>query len=195
MADENVAAPNGFTPAYHLTGGEIRNNLRGRYSIPTTYGTAIYNGDPVTEVGTTNADGTIEINRAATAGIVCGVFRGCRYIGTDGVLRYSDHWVASTALKTDTVCEAIVCDDPQVVFEAQSDGTFAVTAIGDLIDYTVSDGNAATGKSNASMDTSTSGGTGTAWQIMGMVDRPGNEVGDYTWVHVWPKLHALRPLA
>ena len=125
----NVNGPFGLRPARHLTGGVIRAS---EYSIASGYATSIFTGDVVEMTGT----GTNVGKAAAQNADNIGVFAGCRYVDAQGKQQFSQYWPASTTA-TDVV--AFVYDDPNIVFEAQTD-TLAEGDIGALADWNVGTG-------------------------------------------------------
>ena len=50
----NANRPSGFTPVQYLNGAPWNGQAR-LYSIAATYGTALYIGDPVISLGSTNS--------------------------------------------------------------------------------------------------------------------------------------------
>ena len=155
----NTDTPFGLRPIRHRNGAAY-NGAANPYYIAAGYGTALFVGDPVIKTGTSNtarvsapgvgtfAIGTIpEINKA-TAGDgnqITGVIVGFAASPTNlGLL----HNPASTERI------ALVCDDPDVVFEIQADGAIAAAEVGlnAVLIYTHA-GSAITGRSGAELDT------------------------------------------
>lgn len=177
----NSNAPFGFRPIRHLTGGAIRASKR---RIASGYATAIYSGDPVKLA----ADGTIQ--RAAAGDRLLGIFGGASWIDTDGTVQFSPYWPASRATLNSVAAEAMVYDDPNLVFEVQSGGTPALTDVGLLADHVAGTGSAATGRSgdylNSSMATSAAG-----FRVLDFTADPKNEVGQYARLEVQIFEHEL----
>jgi hypothetical protein len=158
------------------------------YYIPSSYGTALYIGDPVVKTGTSNtaavtvpgagnfAPGELaEINKA-TAGdgnMLTGVIVGFAALPTDLSKIYNP---ASTARV------AYVADDPDMIFEIQADGAIAATEIGlnAVLIYTNA-GSTTTGLSGVELDTSSDAPAADASNqltILRVADAPGrNELG------------------
>jgi len=183
----NSSAPFGLKPVRHITGGEIRSNA---YKIASGYGTAIYTGDPVLQT----TDGTIIIavgtgGTPSTATI--GVFGGVSYTNAVGAKVYSAYWPASTVA---TDIEAIVYDDPSIIFAIQSDATgVAAGDLGQLCDVEIVAGDPKTGKSGTNLDMSTgSGTTGKHLRILRFLNDNVNEAGSYATVEVIFAEHALK---
>lgn len=160
----NLDAPNGFTPAYHLTGGTVRSS---EMRIADQYATSIFSGDLVKLVAT----GTIEV--AAAGDSVVGVFAGCSYTAADGEVKFSKYWPASTDVKG-AYATAYVYDDPKIVFRAQFDGASGIADIGQMADMVAGTGNTTTGRSGQEISSTT--GTATAQlRILDFVGSPGND--------------------
>jgi hypothetical protein len=155
----NADAPNGFKPVKHASGGTpVR---VGTYTISSAYATALFEGDVV------KTDGSGNVNIAAAGDAMIGVFKGCQYTAPDGSVVFKNNWVASTATKSGTVRSAYVYDDPNMVFEAQSDGTMTAADKGQLCNIDVSQaGDAATGISR--QQTSATGGSESQFVVVGV---------------------------
>jgi len=200
----NTNTPFGLRPVRHKNGAHY-NGAVNPYYIPSSYGTALYIGDPVIITGTSNTAeasgvgvGTFgigclpEINKATAAGgnYISGVIVGFAPLATDLSKHYNP---ASTARI------ALVCDDPDVMFEVQEDigGTaLAAVSVGLNVDlvYTNS-GSTVTGWSGAEIDRSTAATTNTLqFKIMRCVNRQDNELGDYAKWLVMANLHTQRDL-
>jgi hypothetical protein len=189
-------APLGLVPVRYLNGTSWNGALT-EYPIASGYATSLFTGDPVLPL----ADGTIGVG---TAGAVClGVFAGCRYTDTNGVLQYKKHWVASTTVMTGTTAFAQIIDDPNMVFSIQeTDGSGAagtplvLTAVNLNLNFYRPAATAAqlmTGTSLASLDNSTEATTSTLnFRLLGLDTRPGNVVGNFAnWLVTWNS-HALK---
>lgn len=169
-----TAAPFGFRPAYHTTG-----NSRGiAYTITSAYGTALYKFAPVILdtngtiiAGTTNAD-------------LLGILNGVQYTDSTGKPTWSNFWPASTVA---TNIIAYVWVEPTNVYEVQSNGSIAQTAVGDQADVVnPSTGSTSTGLSSASLNSTLVGaGVQGQFRIIGFSGEPGNLPGDaFTIVQV-----------
>lgn len=158
----STLAPFGFRPAYHQGGGVIRPK---RYkcvdATQAAYGTAFYQNAPVKNAG----DGSFAV--AAAGGDWLGVFQGVEYTDTTGKPVVSN-WLAASPTGITNVYFWII-DDPQVVFEVQSETAIANTAIGDepttfSATYTTSTGSTATGLSTCAL-TGTLAGSGSQGMV------------------------------
>ena len=159
----NVDSPFGLRPIRHRNGAPY-NGAVSPYYIPSSYGTALFIGDPVVKTGTSNTAevksfvggnfpiGTLpEINKA-TAGdgnAITGVIVG---FGPNP----SDLDKAYNAASTENV--AWVADDPDLVFEIQADGAIPAASIGlnAVLIFTHS-GSTTTGLSGVELDTTSDG--------------------------------------
>jgi hypothetical protein len=163
----NTNDPNGFTPAYHLTGGIIR---PAQMRIQSTYDTAIYSGDVV------NLSSGYIIQGTAT-GAPVGVFAGVYYEASDGSPTFSKYWTASTATLGSADAKAYVYNDPDIVYEAQfTAGTPAVSFIGNKYTLTTTAGSSSTGRSAEGVTATTSSGVALC---VGFVDTPSNSIAAY----------------
>lgn len=171
----NVDAPFGFRPVRHYFGGLIRAN---RYQIASEYNTSLFTGDPVKGTGTTK-----QIEIAVTSTNATGVFAGCRYVTPAGDIVYSRYWPASFAVKSGTVVDAYVWDDPFILFEVQADGAVAAADIGTTADFVSGTGNTMTGTSAYELESSGIG-SDAGLKIVDYVRDGVNELGTNTRVLV-----------
>ena len=112
-----TSAPVGLRP-YGNLGGNYNGTFR-QYHILSTESTRICFGDIVklTDAGTTT---TIQKDTGTTSATPIGIFLGCRYTDVStSQLTFSQQW--SGAAHTGGM--AYVCDDPNVLFEIQADGS------------------------------------------------------------------------
>lgn len=169
----NANSPFGLRPVRHQTGGMIRLT---EYSIASGYNTSIFSGDVVEATGTGK-----NISKAAAANADnLGVFSGCRYVDAQGKQVFSPMWPASTVA---TEIVALVYDDPNIVFECQTD-TVAEADVQLLVDWNVGTGVAATGVSGLYADNATKAATGCSLRIIGLVPRVDNAYGAYAKIEV-----------
>lgn len=134
----NVNRPSGLAPSRYLNGADW-NGGGNMYSIPTTDTNKLSIGDPVKLSGSGDARGIPGVLQA-TAGAACvGVIlaigtnpEGGPYIDPTNL-----NIVQAPATKL-VVYYALVCDDPNVIFEVQEGGSgtaLAATNIGENIDF------------------------------------------------------------
>lgn len=150
------------------------------YTIASSYGTAIFNSDPII----LNTDGTIIVGVAATP--LFGVMYGCEYTTSDGYYRVRPNWIASTALLAGTTCLTYVTRDPFTEYFIQCGAPVPLADTGDESDVVMGAGVALSGLSTSSLN-STRAGTGSVKQlrIVGLADLPNNAWGDaFTIVRV-----------
>ena len=181
----NVNAPYGLAPSRKLGGGgAIESNP---YSIASGYATAIYTGDVVQMTGLGR-----NIEQApAGANNAIGVFVGCKFIDAEGEVQFKPYWPAGQTLYPNTECEALVIDDPGVVFRCQADAV-AAADIGALCDWVVGAGSAVTGKSASYAEGSATATTGKSLRIMRLLPEVGNAYGEYAEIEVMFAEHALK---
>lgn len=177
----NLNTPYGLRPVRHLSGGCIRNNA---YALKSLTAQNIFAGDPVeidTDAGfiqLANGDGDAPV----------GVFAGCSYTDATGKPVFSPFWPAGIAA---TNIQALVYDDPDIVYSMKSDGTTATTAasVGVAYNSTIVAGDASVGRSKTVLKP---GGTTTpAFMVKGLVNKPDNEWGLYSEVEVLIVRHKL----
>lgn len=170
-----TSAPFGFRPAYHPSG----NAQPSKYAIASGYGTAMYKGQPCI----LNTNGTVTVGTAAAD--ILGIFMGCEYVDSNGKPTVSSYWPASTTVASGTTPIAWVMDDPNVVYEVQSDGSIATTAIGDQADVS-NVGNNSNGLSTCTLSATLAGaGVQAQFRIVDFGQGVDNAAGDaYTVVQV-----------
>ena len=167
----NVNSPNGFTPAYHMTGGTRRPS---EFAIASATNASIFSGDVV------NLSSGLVIQGTAT-GTRLGVFAGVEYQATDGSVVFSKVWTADTVTLGSANAKAYVYSDPDIVYEAQSTGTPTQASIGTTNTISTTAGDSNTGRSKEGVTTTTSSGIAT---VVVFVDRPDNSIGQYARVYV-----------
>jgi hypothetical protein len=180
MANSNQ--PFGLKPVRHSSGGELQTNT---YPIAVGYTTPIFRGDLVEMVN----DGTIAASAAANADNL-GVFWGCEYDDSTGAHHFSPFWPGTASC---TNIKGVVYDDPNIIFQIQSDATGAAAAdVGQLVDIEYVAGDTKTGISKVNADVS--GGTGATdktLRILRIVDDGVNVAGAYSVVEVLIAEHVM----
>jgi hypothetical protein len=165
-----TAAPFGLRPVGNL-GGSYNGSFR-QYPILSSYSTRVCFGDIVklVDAGSTT---TIEKDAGTSTATPIGIFLGCRFIDVSTKqLTFSQQW--SGAAHTEGM--AYVCDDPNVLFEIQADGSVNdddIAANAALVQGTSS---ATLGISRVSLDISTAANT--AALPIRIVDWKGGYDGD-----------------
>ena len=154
----NTDPPFGLRPVQHRNGAPYTGASK-PYYIPAAYGTALFVGDPVVVTGAVNTAavsapgagsfpvGALPIVALATVGAnpVTGVIVG--FASRQESLIYN-------AASTERV--AFVTDDPDLLYEIQSDGVWTPASVGlnAAMIYTVA-GSAITGRSGVQLDSGT----------------------------------------
>ena len=171
----NTNRVNGFRPVKHLNGSPY-NGAFNKYVVVAADATAIYVGDLVKTDGAGDlTTGLPTVTRAAATNVVRGAVVGFEHdptaLDTPGPQRRA----ASTRRIV------YVCDQPDVIFEAQEDGDttpIAVASIGlnaSLI--STSGGDTLTGASGMQIDSSSASTTATLeLKLLGVVQRADNEL-------------------
>ena len=163
----NTNDPDGFTPAYHMYGGTIR---PARMRIASETSASIFSGDVVTL-----SSGYVIQGTATTTPI--GVFYGVFFTATDGSPTFSKVWTGSTATQGGADAEALVYNDPAIVYEAQfTAGTPAVSFIGAKYTLSTTAGSTVNGRSKEGATATT--GSGVALCV-GFASQPSNSIGAF----------------
>jgi hypothetical protein len=173
-------APNGFVPVEKLD-GSAWTGATNPYQIASVYATAIYRGDPVTIL----SDGTLGVGVAGSACV--GVFWGVKFTDSTGRVRFENYWPGNPGVLTGSTVEALVIDDPNVVFSVQETdaagaaGTpLALADRGLNINFLYTAGSAATGNSAVSINNASEATTSTLnCKILQLDPTPGNAVGAF----------------
>ena len=156
-------APFGLRPAFHPSGLDRASALaNGIQAVSTSgnvsvgYATTILKGQPVKM----NTGGYIVV--AAAGDAFLGAFSGVEWTDATGRRRVSNFWPANESFTVGSVV-AYFYQDPNIVYEIQTDGTMAQTAIGDEADLSnTTAGSTTTGLSQATLSTSLAGSGNTA---------------------------------
>jgi hypothetical protein len=178
----NTDTPHGFWPVRHKSGGCWNGSFEPMYKN-STYGTALYVGDPVLIVagGSNTAavdeyqPGTLqECEIAASSGYISGVVVGFR-ANPDNLNR-----TYSPATTEDVV---FVCTDPDVIYEIQevSGGTaLTAAAVGLNASFVYAAGSSITGRSGVELNNATEATTlALELKIRGLVNREDNALGEH----------------
>lgn len=183
MANSN--GPNGLFPRRHYLGGVERLN---GYTIASGLAANIFKGDLVKSTGTGR-----DITVCAAGDRAIGVFGGVNFTAADGTVTFRPNWITGATLAAGTVAEALVYDDPNIVFEIQVSNGFALADVGSVADIVATAGNSSTGLSAHALDSATIANTGSAQlKIVGPSLNPTNEIGQYSRVLVLINEHELK---
>lgn len=170
----NTNTPTGLSPVRYVSGAPYNGAYR-IYSVAAGYGTAIYVGDPVVDIGTTQLSDihgyTKDVQLAATTDVITGVV-----IGVVPETRDSLTYRAASTLRY-----LMVADDPNLLFEAQeaTGGGVAADDLGLNISFNAGTPSTVTGRSGLTLKTDTEADTNTlALKLVEIVNRPDNAAGD-----------------
>jgi len=165
----NPDKPNGFRLVGKL-GSAPQNNGCTEYQIASGQAGSIFSGDPVQML----TGGTISVVNSATTVKILGIFRGCKFVDTDGSITYKAHF-PNGQTSTSTII-ALVEDNPENLYEVQSSGSLALTDVGANVDLAYTAGDTVSGQSKAEI--AGSSGAGTAqFRIISKVNEPDNDFG------------------
>ena len=152
----NKDAPFGGRPV-RMMGGEPYSGGQSRYRIASGATTPIYQGDLVTQL----TAGVLGRHAATGTVPIVGVFNGCSYTDpTSGEQVFKNYYPGSISA-SDII--ASVVDNPNVVFEVQSDAALPVADLFgnfDIVDGSPV-GDTKSGRSNTELDVTTGATTAT----------------------------------
>lgn len=156
----NVDSPFGLRPLRHRNGAPY-NGAANPYYIAASYGTALYVGDPVIKVAGGSNTAAVDAATVGSFGIgelpsiekatagdgnrITGVITGF----APNPANLTQHYNPASTERV-----ALVCDDPDVIFEIQADGAIPAASMGlnAVLIYTHS-GSTTTGLSGVELDT------------------------------------------
>jgi hypothetical protein len=167
-------APYGILPVFHPS-GQIRPEALQGNLLAAGYGTNLFKGTPLLLA----TDGTMTI-LSGTGVDLYGVFAGVEYQDAgSGRPVASNKWVAGTSYVAGTMT-MYVWADPDIIFQAQADGSVAETARGDQVNTTnIGAGSALTGLSLATLGATPVGaGVQGQWRVHNAAPIVGNAWGD-----------------
>ena len=175
-----TSAPFGLRPAFHPSGLDRAQALaNGIQAVSTSgnvsagYATNILKGQPVKM----DTGGYIVV--AAAGDAFLGAFAGVEWTDSTGRRRVSNYWPANESFQVGSVV-AYFYNDPNIVYEIQTDGTLTQTSIGaeaDLSNTTA--GSTTTGLSQATLSISVVASPNTAqMRIVDIAPYPDNAWGD-----------------
>ena len=153
MAYPTVSAPYGLKPI-NLIGGQVFAGATRLMEIASGYNANIFYGDFVKRV----IGGTIQKDTGTVANTPVGVFLGVSFTNAStGQVQQQQYYPASQAIATGTKIWAIVCDDPDTLFQVAvcSSGTTMATvtqaAIGTNMSILATAGSTTSGNSSYSV--------------------------------------------
>src|SRR5210317_2066140 len=163
----NVVEKFGLRPYRKLDGTPLV-GAQNRYTIASSYATAIYQGDLVIPV----TGGNIERHTANNSTAVVGVFNGCFYTDPTTQKPTFSNYYPGSILADDIVANII--DDPNQLFEVQASGTVTAANVGENAETAYTAGSTKSGISKAEVDTFASNASST-WIIVGLSKDPDND--------------------
>ena len=175
----STSAPFGLRPAFHPSGLDRAQALaNGIQAVSTSgnvsagYATTILKGQPVKM----NTAGYIEVAGAGDAFL--GAFAGVEWTDSTGRRRVSNYWPANESFLVGSVV-AYFYSDPNIVYEIQTDGTVAQSAIGGEADLSnTTAGSTTTGLSQATLSNSVAGSGTAQMRNIDIAPYPDNAWGD-----------------
>jgi hypothetical protein len=176
-----TASPYGLRPVNRVDGMPYAGATQEFLIAPAGIATNIFNGSIVAldtngYIVLMTATGADDTTNAFPAGTI-GVFVGCEYVNAQGQVVHSQFYPANTT----GVVKAFVVTDPNVVFQAQLDGTGAQAVLGAntflAAAQSTSTGNTRTGNSTVALD-ATVQTAAAAFRIVGFASQPGDAYTD-----------------
>jgi len=179
-----TATPYGLIPVNRLDGMPYAGAVQEFLIDPAGEATNIFYG----QVVIVGADGYLAISTATGADITTnnlggsgvgamGVFVGCEYVNAQGQTIFGQYYPSGTT----GVVKAKVISDPNVVFQAQLDGSGAQTVLGNNTFFaavqSTSTGSTRTGNSTSALD-ATVQTTAAAFRIVGFASPAGDAYTD-----------------
>lgn len=179
-----TASPYGLKPVNRVDGMPYAGATQTFLINPAGTGTNIFYGSVVL----INADGYIALSTATGEDVTTnnlggsgvgaiGVFVGCTYVNAQGQTIFSQYYPSGTT----GVVTAKVVTDPNVVFQAQLDGSGAQSVLGSNTYFaavqSTSTGSTQTGNSTSALE-STVVQTAAAFRIVGFASGPGDAYTD-----------------
>jgi hypothetical protein len=173
-------APAGLQPVRKLDGSAWTSSLNS-YQIANDYSSTLFTGDPVA----ISADGVLVRGTAGSSFL--GVFQGCKYVDSSGVVKFQAFWPGNPGILTGSTVEALVLDDPNVIYTIQETnasgaaGTpLALADRGLNANFLYTAGSTATGQSAVSLNNASEADTSTLnLKIIGLDPTPGNALGSF----------------
>lgn len=142
----NVDAPNGLEAVRSYLGGEVQTR---QYYIASGLAENIGFNAPVKSTGTGK-----RIQLATPGDTLQGVFAGVNYTDVYGTPQFSKNWVSGTLTLNSADAQALVYDNPNILYEVQASGAFSEADIGLNADLTAGTASS-TGISTAEVDSTT----------------------------------------
>ena len=182
----STASPYGLKPVNRVDGMPYAGATQALLIDPAGEATNLFYGQ-VVKIG---SDGYIQLSTATGADLTTnnlggsgvgaiGVFVGCEYVNAQGQTLWSQYYPSGTANGGPIV--AYVVTDPNVVFQAQCDGSVTQADLGMNTFFaaaqSTSTGSTRTGNSTSALD-ATVQAAGAAFRIVGFASTPGDAYTD-----------------
>jgi hypothetical protein len=192
----STAAPYGLKPVKRVDGMPYAGATETFLIDPAGEATNIFNG----QVVIIGADGYLAISTATGGDITTnnlggngvgaiGVFVGCEYVNAQGQLIHSQYYPSGTT----GVVRAYVVTDPNVIFQAQCDGSVGQADLGTNTFFaavqSTSTGNTRTGNSTSALDATVQAGAA-AFRIVGFASAPRVTLSPMCYVKFNPTAHS-----
>ena len=201
----NIDNAFGLMPSRYLNGAPY-NGQAHAYYVPDTDSTALFIGDPVAFAGSSNDTkiagfgiGTLATVVRATGGAastqaILGPIVAVDPLIGEGIANAGTAGRDATIYRQASSGRVVwVADDPQIVFEVQSDGTTVIEDIGLNCQYIIGTGSTITGISGGELDDSEAAVTLTDMlKILGVTKREDNELGEFNVLDVLINQHQFR---
>lgn len=178
----NVNSPFGGKPFSTLTSTDFSGKTN-MYVSSVSDATPIYVGDAVKLSGGANSTGIAYVSQATSSDDLIGFVVAIKNIFRDEQYTYR---------KANTELAIYIIDDPFAEFEIQANGVVTAADIGKEANIVVSSGNTITGLSGIQLDTATLSYAPAQLKILGVIDREGNQLGQYVKLRVMISMHALK---
>jgi len=185
----NIDSPFGLKPLEYLSGAPWNGQAR-RYSIASGYATALYIGDPVVLAGSAETAGKYPTVEKAT--LTDGTYTIGPIVAFEPIASDPNLSILYSPASTAQYCW--VADDPNIIFEIQMDSDTDLAA-GDIGSngcmVETHSGSTTSGLSGIEADESSFAGVDTSQPLLllGLVDRPDNELATHCKVKVLISYH------
>lgn len=154
MAD--TASPLGFRPV-NLIGGQVYAGSTRMLPIVSGYATSIFYGDAVKLINT----GYINKDTGTATMTPVGIFMGVNYMDPVYGFTTRQMWTASTTTLNSEAAMAVICDDPDAIFQIQASASLTQAALGQNAAVVQNAGDAASGNSRVSLNAASVADTNT----------------------------------
>ena len=176
-----ISAPFGFKPVMYTGAAPMSGGVRWlRAGIDTG---AIAKGGLISLSTKANGSHAVAVTAAGVAGTrsintVLGVCQGIRYVDPNGKPTVGAQYLPASAVTAGyTQIFIQVCDDPDVIYEVQANGTLGLADVGQNVETAVFTADATKKLSNTTV-TSPSVLTTATWRIVDIVEDATNTAGD-----------------